>query len=65
MVLLNSKVYSPSSYVGSPCFTRMEKTVHTKLATGEDYLTMSQVRVVLFSSFGEETELSLSSWWSR
>ena len=59
MVLLNSKVYSPSAYVGNPRFTRMEKTVHTKLATGEDYPTMSQVGVVPFSSFGEKTELSL------
>ena len=55
MVLLNSKVYSPSAYVGSPRFTRMEKTVCTKLATGEDYPTFSEVGVVSFSSFCEET----------
>ena len=48
MVLLNSKVYSPSAYMGSPRFTRMEKVVCTKLATGEDYLTMSEVGVVRF-----------------
>ena len=59
MVLLNSKVYLPSAYVGSLRFTRMEKTVRTKLATGEDYPTMSQVGVVSFSSFGEKTKLSL------
>ena len=50
MVLLNSKVYSPSAYVGSPRFTRMEKTIRTKLATGEDYPSFSEVGVVLFSS---------------
>ena len=49
MVLLNSKVYSPFAYMGSLRFTRMEKTVRTKLATGEDYLTFSEVGVVLFS----------------
>ena len=65
MVLLNSKVYSPSAYVGSPCFTRMEKTICTKLATGEDYPTMSEVGVVPLSSFGMKTELSLFSWWSQ
>ena len=59
MVLLSSKVYLPLAYVGSPRFTRMEKTIHTKLATREDYLTISQVRVVSFSSFDEKTKLSL------
>ena len=59
MVLLNSKVYSPSAYIGSPHFTRMEKTVRTKLATREDYPTMFQVSVVSFSSFGEKTKPSL------
>ena len=54
MVLLNSKVYFPSAYVGSPRFTQMEKTIRTKLATGEDYPTMSQVGVVSFSSLARK-----------
>ena len=59
MVLLNSKTFLPSAYMGSPCFTQMEKTVRTKLATGEDYPTMSKVGVVLFSSFGKKTNRTL------
>ena len=59
MVLLNGKTYSPSSYVGSLRFTRMEKTVRVKDASGDDYPTLEQVRVVSFSSFGEKTQSSL------
>ena len=34
MVMLNGKTYSPSSYVGSPRFTRMEKTKHKTYPVG-------------------------------
>ena len=39
--MLNGKTYSPSSYVGSPRFTRMEKTVRTtvQLILVEGYQT--------------------------
>ena len=59
MVLLNSKTYSPSAYMGSLRFTRMEKTVCTKLTTGEDYPTMSEVGLIPFSSLCEKTKSSL------
>ena len=39
MVMLNGKTYSPSSYVGSPRFTRMEKTTHTTFSDRERYPT--------------------------
>ena len=35
MVMLNGKTYAPSSYVGSPRFTRMEKTACTMFSNGE------------------------------
>ena len=56
MVLLSGKTYSPSYYVGSPHFTRMEKTVCTQMVLEEDYLTLEQVGVVSFSSFGKKTK---------
>ena len=59
MVLLNNKIYSPSSYVGSPHFTRMEKTVRTKTSSGEDYPTLEQVGLVPLSSFGKKAKSSL------
>ena len=59
MVLINLKTYSPSSYVGSPRFTQMEKTIRTKTSSGEDYPTMEQVGLILFSSFGKKTKSSL------
>ena len=54
MVLLNSKVYSPSSYVGSPRFTRMEKTVQTTTLDGEVYPTLEQVGLVPLSYFARK-----------
>ena len=47
MVMLNGKTYSPSSYVGSPCFTRMEKTARTTFSDGEKYLTTKEVQLLL------------------
>ena len=46
MVMLNGKTWSPSSYVGSPHFTRMEKTARVKQATRDDYPTSEEVGVV-------------------
>ena len=51
MVMLNGKTYLPSSYVGSPHFTRMEKTVRTTFSDGEKYLTTKEVRFVLMLLF--------------
>ena len=45
--MLNSKTYAPSSYVGSPRFTRMEKTAHTMFSYGEKYPTTKEVRLLL------------------
>ena len=47
MVMLNGKTYSPSSYVGSPRFTRMEKTARTTFSNGERYPTTKEVRLLL------------------
>ena len=47
MVMLNGKTYAPSSYVGSPRFTRMEKTAHTTFSDGERYPTTKEVRLLL------------------
>ena len=47
MVMLNGKTYAPSSYVGSPHFTRMEKTARTMFSDGEKYLTTKEVRLLL------------------
>ena len=47
MVMLNSKTYAPSSYVGSPRFTRMEKTARTTFSDGEKYPTTKEVRLLL------------------
>ena len=47
MVMLNGKTYLPSSYVGSPCFTRMEKTTRTMFSDGEKYPTTKEVRLLL------------------
>ena len=47
MVMLNGKTYSPSPYVGSPCFTRMEKTARTMFSDGERYPTTKEVRLLL------------------
>ena len=45
--MLNGMPYSPSSYIGSPCFTRMEKTVRTMFSNGEKYLLTKEVRLLL------------------
>ena len=45
--MLNGKTYAPSSYVGSPRFTRMEKTVRTTFSDGEQYPTTKEVRLLL------------------
>ena len=47
MVMLNGKTYAPSSYVGSPRFTRMEKTARTMFSDGEKYLTTKEVWLLL------------------
>ena len=47
MVMLNGKTYAPSSYVGSPRFTRMEKTARTTFSNGEKYPTTKEVRLLL------------------
>ena len=51
MVMLNGKTYLPSSYVGSPRFTRMEKTAHTTFSDGEKYPTTKEVRLLLTLRF--------------
>ena len=45
--MLNGKTYAPSSYVGSPCFTWMEKTARTTFSDGERYPTTKEVRLLL------------------
>ena len=45
--MLNGKTYAPSSYVGSPRFTRMEKTARTTFSDGEQYPTTKEVRLLL------------------
>ena len=45
--MLNNKTYAPSSYVGSPCFTRMEKTIHDMFSDGERYPTTKEVWLLL------------------
>ena len=45
--MLNMKTYAPSSYVGSPRFTRMEKTARTTFSDGEKYPTTKEVRLLL------------------
>ena len=47
MAMLNGKTYAPSSYVGSPRFTRMEKTSRTTFSDGEKYPTTKEVRLLL------------------
>ena len=47
MVMLNGKTYAPSSYVGSPRFTQMEKTARTTFSDGEKYPTTKEVRLLL------------------
>ena len=47
MVMLNNKTYLPSSYVGSPRFTRMEKTARTTFSDGEKYPTTNEVQLLL------------------
>ena len=47
MVMLNGKTYAPSSYVGSPWFTRMEKTACTMFTDGDKYPTTKEVRLLL------------------
>ena len=47
MVMLNNKTYAPSSYIGSPRFTRMEKTARTTFSDGEKYPTTKEVRLLL------------------
>ena len=47
MVMLNGKTYAPSSYVGSSCFTRMEKTVRTKFSDRETYPMTKEVQLLL------------------
>ena len=45
--MLNNKTYAPSSYVGSPQFTRMEKTARTTFSDGEQYPSTKEVRLLL------------------
>ena len=47
MVMLNGKTYVPSSYVGSPRFTRMEKAARTMFSNGEKYPTTKEVQLLL------------------
>ena len=47
MVMINGKTYAPSSYVGSPQFTQMEKTVRTTFSNREKYPTTKEVRLLL------------------
>ena len=49
--MLNSKTYVPSSYVGSPRFTRMEKTTHSTFSDREKYPTTKEVRLLLTLRF--------------
>ena len=49
--MLNNKTYAPSSYVGSPRFTRMEKTARTAFSDGEHYPTTKEVRLLLTLRF--------------
>ena len=51
MVMLNGKTYAPSSYIGSPRFTRMEKTARTTFSDGEKYLTIKEVWLLLTLCF--------------
>ena len=43
MVMLNSKTYSLSSYMGSPCFTQMEKTKWKTYSSGLPYPSTKEV----------------------
>ena len=45
--MLNGKTYAPSSYVGSPRFTRMEKMARTTFSDGDKYPTTKEVRLLL------------------
>ena len=45
--MLNGKTYAPSSYVGSPRFTRMEKTACTTFSDGEKYPMTKEVWLLL------------------
>ena len=47
MVMLNGKTYAPSSYVGSPRFTRMEKSPRTTFSDREKYPTTKEVWLLL------------------
>ena len=47
MVMLIGKTYSPSSYVGSPRFTQMEKAARTTFSDREHYPTTKEVRLLL------------------
>ena len=44
MVMLNGKTYAPSSYIGSPHFTRMEKTACATFSDGKAYPTTKEVQ---------------------
>ena len=52
MVMINGKTYAPSSYVGSPRFTRMEKTARTMFSNREKYPTTKEVRLLLTLQIG-------------
>ena len=45
--MINSKTYAPSSYVGSPWFSRMEKTARTTFSDGDKYPTTKEVWLLL------------------
>ena len=45
--MLNNKTYAPSSYVGSPRFTRMEKTARTSFSDREKYPMTKEVQLLL------------------
>ena len=47
MVMLNKKTYAPSSYVGSPRFTQMEKTTCTTFSDRERYPMTKEVWLLL------------------
>ena len=49
--MLNNKTYAPSSYVGSPRFTRMEKTARTAFSNGDKYPSTKEVRLLLTLRF--------------
>ena len=51
MVMLNGKTYAPSSYVGNPHFTRMEKTARTMFTDGDKYPTTKEVWLLLILRF--------------